>query len=97
MKNKKAIAGFGFIIAAVLCLVLLVIMTTVIKTIFVEKEINAAGGKVEEVTTDCDGDGVTGLSDQCPCNPDIQKLDSGITCGDTDDPDITEKCPNLCK
>lgn len=97
MRNKKAMEPFGIITAAIIMGILLFIFVgPVIKGIFVDQQIAYASGKTEEITINCDDDDVIGFSDQCPCNPDIQELESKEKCGDPH-PDAEEKCPKLCK
>jgi len=98
MKDKKAAGIFMIITVAVISLILLfVFIGPIIKGIFVDKQVAFAGGQTEQITIDCDGDGVVGISDQCPCNGDKQKLESiEDRCGTPDDK-VVKKCPKLCK
>ncbi len=97
MKNRKAMGTFGIITAAIIAMILLfVFIGPIIKDIIVDKQIAHAGGQTEAVTKDCDGDGVIGFSDQCPCNADKQKLDKGQNCGDPDS-SAKSNCQALCK
>lgn len=92
MKNKKAIGTFGIITAAIVSMILLFIFVgPIIKGIFVDKQIPFVASKTEEITIDCDDDGVIGFQDQCPCNDEKE-----APCGDPE-PDAEEKCPKLCK
>ncbi len=96
MKNKKANA-FAIIGAAILAMIILwLFVGPIIKDIIVDKQIAHAGGQTEAVTQDCDGDGVIGFSDQCPCNANKQKLDKGENCGNPDSSAETN-CHALCK
>ncbi len=98
MKNKKAMGLFGIISTAAIAMIILwIFVGPIIKDIIVDKQIAHAGGQTEAVTKDCDGDGVIGFSDQCPCNsdPDKTKLDKGENCGDNNAG--KKNCPALCK
>jgi len=95
MRNKKSEMEFSTIVRASLALVILLVILGLIYTFIVGKQIPFIGGQTERVTEDCDGDGVIGISDYCPCNDAIQTKDQGkctiITSG------AEEKCPTLCK
>ncbi|MBS3102036.1 hypothetical protein J4458_01150 [Candidatus Woesearchaeota archaeon] len=101
MKNKKALEwGWGNILTAALVLILAwVVIDNVILKIFVQKQIASAGSATDKVTQDCDEDGTIGLSDDCPCDKDIQKMPTDkktcpkITITDT----ANKNCPALCK
>ena len=99
MKNKKAMGIFGIISTAAIAMIILwIFVGPIIKDIIVDKQIAHAGGQTEAVTKDCDGDGVIGFSDQCPCNADESKLDKGKTCPTEIKPASAEtNCPALCK
>ena len=97
MKDKKAAGIFMIITVAVISLILLfVFIGPIIKGIFVDKQVAFAGGQTEQITIDCDGDGVVGISDQCPCDGDKQKFGDGCEDPDPDDGAV-KKCPKLCK
>ena len=100
MKNKKADGNiFWIIIGSVIALIVLwIFVGSLIGDIFVKKQIGFIGAQTDEVTTDCDSDGYTGLTDDCPCNPQIQNLDKDKvkTCGNSN-PEAIKKCPSLCK
>jgi len=71
-----------------------VIVYGIIQGILV-KQISSAGSLSEKVTKDCDGDGKLGLTDDCPCDPDKQKLEEGEICSSSDT--AKTNCPSLCK
>ena len=94
MKNKKALMFRYMIIAIISLLVLFVIAGPIIKGIFVDKQIAFAGSKTEEITTDCDGDGII-VGDFCPCVF-SQKESDDLPC-ESADPVAIRTCPTLCK
>ena len=100
MKNKKADGNiFWIIIVSVIALIVLwIFVGSLIGGIFVKKQLSFIGAQTDEVAIDCDSDGYMGLTDDCPCNPQIQNMekDKPKTCGKSDDTART-KCPSLCK
>ena len=97
MKNKKA-QVFNTIVRAAILLALLAVILGIIYFLFVGKQIPFLAGTTEEVTTDCDDDGVIGLSDDCPCNDDIKKLPTGQkTCRTEITGESETNCPVRCK
>ncbi len=97
MKNKKSFEmGFGVIITAVLAIVLLLAVLFEVIPIFTGKQVPWLRGQTEGVTSDCDGDGVIGLSDQCPCSFSMQTKESNQACPSPDSSASTN-CPDLCK
>ena len=97
MKNKKSEADpIKVIITAVILLVVLAVVLGIIYTIIVGKQIPFIGGKTDQITTDCDEDGAVGLSDDCPCDPDKEKLENGEKCGIASNIAV-DNCPSLCK
>ena len=96
MKNKKS-QMLEQVVRAAIVLALLFVMVALIYGIIVNKEIAFAGSKTEEITKDCDGDGLNGPLDDCPCVYAIKKLDKGQSCGAPDVSTLTANCPTLCK
>ena len=94
MKNKKALE-FRMMAGMVISLVLVVAVIVGLIRGILGNQIAFAGGKTEEITTDCDGDDVIGFSDLCPCNKNKQKKED-LPCG-TIDPPAADICPKLCK
>ena len=94
MKNKKAM-GFRMIVVAIISLVILfIVVGPIIIGIFVDKQIAFASGKTEELTTDCDQDGVI-VGDVCPCDDDkkvLADLEGDQRCKK----ESSAICPTLC-
>ena len=85
------------VFAVIALFVLYIFIWPIIKGIFIDKEVRPLEAIAEGTTEDCDGDGFIGLSDQCPCDPNKNKLGKGEECGNPDDTDIEKNCPALCK
>ena len=104
MKNKKSMEANPMslvIVAAILGVVLLVFIYGILP-ILTGKQIPFIKGQTEQVTEDCDEDGVIGLNDPCPCDKSIksqQELEkannkcSAVIAGS----EATKNCPSLCK
>ena len=83
--------------AVLLLIVLIVVVGAIIYGLFVQKQIPFIGGQIEQTTQDCDEDDSIGISDPCPCNPDIKKEEEKTgKCGEASDTAKTN-CPTLCK
>ena len=94
LSNKKAYNTMEVVIAAAVLMGLLFVFFYAIFPIITGKQVPFLKGQTEYTTTDCDGDGVIGLTDKCPCSPNPSS-DKGQC-----EPPIdisTKNCPDLCK
>ena len=98
MKNKKADMVFPQINNAIIAIIILLIFIGIIYVFIVSEQIPFIGRQIQHITEDCDEDGSTGLSDDCPCNEDVQKLptDEKKCPGDIKPDTAKDNCPNLC-
>ena len=99
MKNKKSMISMDTMIYAALLIIFLFAMIAGAYTIFYHKQIPWLSGQTDYVTKDCDRDGVTGITDPCPCVfsiPNTQTLEKNQVCPGQD-PEATKECPELCK
>ena len=95
MRNKKAYSPLEIVVAAAILLgVLWVVFGGLINGIIIGKQIPSAEASTEQVTKDCDEDGIIGISDKCPCDPNV-KLEKDIKCGDASSI-ASKNCPKLC-
>ena len=81
--------------AAAILLVLLWVIIGIINGIILGQQVPSAHASTEQVTKDCDEDGILGISDKCPCDSNV-KQEKDIKCG-THSATSTKNCPNLCK
>ena len=95
MKNKKAAMKLEKVVGAVILLALLVfVLYRLIGGILVGYFAPSAEASTEQVTKDCDEDGIIGISDKCTCDPNV-KLEKDIKCGDASSI-ASKNCPKLC-
>ena len=97
MKSKKAmeVNPMNIVIGAAILGAVLFIFFYAIFPIFTGKQIPWLKGTVDQTTNDCDGDGLLGLNDPCPCSSG-SKSDESKSCPAPDGNSETN-CPNLCK
>ena len=98
MINKKSMemSPLSIVIGAALLLLLGFVIIYGVFPIFTGKQVPWLRGQTEGVTSDCDGDGVIGLSDQCPCSFSMQTKEINQACPSPDSI-ATKNCPDLCK
>jgi len=99
MRNKKGFLMWDNLSESILVMVVIVIIIgAIIYGIFVNEQIPFIGRQVEHVTEDCDGDEAISLSDDCPCNEDIQNLpgDQDKCPAEIKSGSAKENCPKLC-
>ena len=95
MRNKKAYTALEMVTAAAILLVILwVVVYGIINNIILGKQVPSAEASTEQVTKDCDEDGIIGISDRCPCDPNV-KLEKDVKCGIISDM-ASKNCPKLC-
>ena len=88
----------SIVIGAALLLLLGFVIIYGVFPIFTGKQVPWLRGQTEGVTSDCDGDGVIGLSDQCPCDAYIQTKESNQACSPpAPGSSASTNCPDLCK
>ncbi|MBL7055551.1 hypothetical protein ISS07_01420 [Candidatus Woesearchaeota archaeon] len=96
INKKKSEMSFPIVIGSIIGLIILVVIVSgLIKGIFVDKQLAFAGQTTEQVTQDCDEDNFVGITDNCPCDSDINKLEKGQKCGGHS-PEAGKNCPALC-
>jgi hypothetical protein len=81
------------VVMAILGILLFVIIKGVFP-IFTEKQAPYLRAQTEIATTDCDGDQVIGVTDNCPCDPESRSKSEN--CGKPSQI-ATKNCPNACK
>lgn len=100
MKNKKAdVDPIKVVIGLVLLGALVFVFFNVFFPMITGKQAPWFRGQIDYATTDCDGDGVTGLTDPCPCVPTIpnpQTKESNQACPAPNSA-AAGNCPELCK
>lgn len=102
MKNKKSmeVSPMPLVIGAVMLSLVLLWVVFGLFPELTQKLFPNIKGQRELVTEDCDGDGVTGANDPCPCVSSIkskQDLENKKTCGPSDKGKAPKNCPNYCK
>ena len=85
----------SLVIGAVILGIVLFVIIYGVFPIFTGKQVPWIKGQVDQTTTDCDGDGLLGLNDECPCTTG-SKSGENKACPPADSAAETN-CPNYCK
>lgn len=97
MKNKNAeVEPIKIVVGLVLLGAVVFIFFNVFFPIITGKQAPFFRGQIDYASTDCDGDGAMGITDQCPCVHDIITKEQSGACPPPD-PAATTACPELCK
>lgn len=101
IKNKKAYNALEVVIGAAVLIFLLWAIVYLIFPILTNKEVPIINAQAEQVTQDCDEDGVIGVADPCPCDSSIkskEELEKAKKCSNPSaGSSAATNCPNLCK
>ena len=99
LNNKKGdVDPIKVVIGLILLAALVFIFFNVFFPIITGKQAPWFRGQIDYASTDCDGDGVTGLTDQCPCAASVQTKENNQACPPILPSDTSFKnCPELCK
>lgn len=94
-RKSMEVSPMNIVIGAAILGAVLFIFFYAIFPIFTGKQIPWIKGQVDQTTTDCDGDGLIGLNDECPCTAE-SKSGENKACPSANKASETN-CPNYCK
>ena len=93
--NRKGVEmSLSTVVVALILIFVAFAILAVFTDIFGGKQVPWLRGQTETATSDCDGDGIIGVTDRCPCDPEIR--DKSEKCGQASSISV-KNCPNLCK
>ena len=96
MKNKKSLMSMEVVVKSVVLFAVLLLLVLFMNRTLGDTQFSFLSGQTERTTQDCDEDDFTGITDSCPCNPDITEKEDNQRCGTPSD--LAENnCPKLCK